>query len=93
MNRPDDYDLYLEEGMKEEEARYTERLDYENQLNKTKKRKSNMQSIYADIRENFKATDEERLHQYLVRYLKINELKADEIILLIDFIHFYMKHQ
>ncbi len=51
-----------------------------------------MKNIYADIRENFKTTDEERLYKFLVRYLKLNDLKADEIRLLIDFIHFYIKH-
>lgn len=51
-----------------------------------------MKSIYADIKENFKTTDEERLYKFLVRYLKLNELKADEIGLLVDFINFYIKH-
>ena len=52
-----------------------------------------MESILEDIKTNFNRQEDKSLHQYLVRYLKINKLRADEIELLIDFIHFYMKHQ
>lgn len=33
MNKPDDYDLYIEEGMKAEECRYYEEMQYLNDLN------------------------------------------------------------
>lgn len=32
MNRPDDYDLYIEEGMQEEEARYYEEMEHLNYI-------------------------------------------------------------
>ena len=34
MNRPDDYDLYVEEGMQAEEARYYEEMEYLERENK-----------------------------------------------------------
>ena len=51
MDRPDDYDLYIEEGMQAEEARYYEEMEYSNYVQSIELALEQLETMVSDASE------------------------------------------